>query len=650
MTEPSAERAPVYRLWLVVTLICAVAPHVLHLPAWISASVLGVVIVQVLRRHRQAWALPRRLAVPLSLAAAVGLLLQYRSLFGREVGVAMLVLMLTLKLIEIRKSRDALLVIYLSYFIVVTHSLYSQSVQMALYQFAALFIITAGLLVHTARDCRQPLRQAASLLAQAVPLMLILFVLFPRIAGPLWRLPGDAHAARTGISDRMSPGSFSSLAQSDAIAMRIDFTGEAPANTQRYWRGPVFWHFDGRTWTAGADKFRIIPRGRIDGGQSLSYRVTLEPSGQRWLFALDVPEQVSLPALRLPGTVLLSARDINQRLVYDAQSRVGGQLQDLSPPDRAAALQLPPISPRVAALAARWRNESASDAELTERAMSHLLGGGFVYTLEPPLLGEDPVDAFLFESRRGFCEHYASAFTVLMRAAGIPARVVTGYLGAEYNNLGGYWIVRQADAHAWSEVWLEGEGWRRVDPTSIVAPTRIEDIFNPRLAGAASLFGLSDDNPVLAAAHRLRLGLDALEHAWDRWVIGYDQASQRALLDRLGVDGRHWRNFAMLLLIGCGGFIVVLAGWLLWRTPRSRDPVLAAYQRWCRYLGRHGITHAAHEPPSAFAQRVSAAYPAQARDIDTITRLYLLLRYGTPNQRDARLADLRHEVGRFRCG
>src|SRR6266571_2230917 len=465
-------------VYLTGSLALVILPHALRAPWWLTLLTLCLYGWRFYFSLNRAPLPSRWLVLGIAAVAMLALWVEYRTLFGRQPGILLLMLFSGLKLLETRTHRDAAVAAFLAYFLIITNFLYSQSVVTAALMGAALFAITATLVGFSApqRAPRANVRTAGVLLAQAVPAALALFLLFPRVPGPLWGLPQDAYAGITGLSETMSPGNLASLAQSDAIAFRAEFEGAPPLHALRYWRGPVMWDFDGRTWSIGAD-YRAdasLPQG---GRATYRYGVILEPHNRTWLFALEtvasVPERTRLS---FDGQ-LLALAPVRSRMRYDLVSVIAPEPRLFEV--RGAlprALRLPPgFNPRAVALADQWRAASASDAEVVARAVEFLRAGRYAYTLEPPLLGADSVDEFLFDTKAGFCEHFASAFAFLIRAAGIPARVVTGYQGGELNTVDRIVTVRQTDAHAWTEVFLNGRGWTRVDPTAAaVGSTRVQ--------------------------------------------------------------------------------------------------------------------------------------------------------------------------------
>ncbi|MGH8671753.1 MAG: transglutaminase TgpA family protein [Burkholderiales bacterium] len=639
-------------LGLIATLGLVLAPHLLRVPLWVGGLCVALGILRTLARQRN-FPLPGKAwLLSLTVAAAAGIFLSYGTLLGRDAGSALLAVMLALKLLEMRNTRDRIVMVFLGYVLIIINFLYSQSILSALYMLFVVVLLTACLIsIHHANAPIMPwrtLRLSATLVAQAMPLMIVLFILFPRVSGPLWGLPGDAHSAASGLSEKMTPGSISNLSLSDEIAFRVEFMGSEVPPPWRYWRGPVFWQFDGRTWSPGkATSQQDEPRFETYG-KPVRYAVTLEPHDKSWLFALDLPA-MQPPASRVsPDFQLLASKPIRSRIRYEIISfpryRAGLKLSNA---ERARGLQLPSGGgARAHALAQRWRAESRDDHSLVQRALDMFRNEEFVYTLSPPILGADPVDEFLFDTRRGFCEHFSSSFAFLMRAAGIPARIVTGYQGGEFNPLGEYLMVRQADAHAWAEVWLEGRGWVRVDPTAAVAPQRVESGLAAVFPGMQRRSGLVNvDSDVL---RNVRLGWDALSNGWNQWVLAYSPTRQTELFINLGFGEASWENLAGSLLAALATLLLILAALTLpgVKLP-NHDPVSRAYQRFCLKMLRAGFSRFPHEGPLDFARRVTGVRPELEPKVNLITRLYIDLRYGTL-QSAASVTHLRRLVQEFK--
>ena len=629
--------------WLFAAAAVTIAPHFLHQPIWLSAFA-GLMLFWGGWLWWQNQRLPGRwLLILLVVAGCAGIFLEFRTLFGREAGVAMLVMFMAMKLLEVKSQRDAMVVVTLGYFLLLTHFFNSQSIPTGLWLLAALWIVTATLVrLHggPASTLRATLRYAAVLSAQAIPFMLVLYVLFPRINGPLWGLPQDAHSGKTGLSETMSPGSISSLAQNGDIAFRVRFEGEIPAKGKLYWRGPVMENFDGTSWRPfpsrqTAERLELIT-------PPINYETTLEAHNQRWLLALDAP--VNLPAeITLNGGLTAAARQpISTRQRFRLSASLDYRFNAAEDPAVLRRnLALPAgRNPQARQLANGWRaNEPTPDA-IIGKALA-LFANEFFYTLRPPLLGGNSVDEFLFQTKRGFCEHYAAAFVVLMRNAGIPARVVGGYQGGERNPVDGYLVVRQSDAHAWAEVWLEGRGWVRVDPTAAVSPARIE---------TGILDALSEGEPLPALIQvrsewlrTLRHRWEAVNNAWNQQVLGYDPQRQRELLSRLGLPDTDWRSLATVLGIACSLLLAIVTAWTLYQKPRH-DPATRLWHKALRQLARRQVNCAPWETPLALAQRVQRERPELAAPFNQIVEAYLQARYGKNNND---LKTLRAAIAQF---
>lgn len=613
---------------LIACILLVSAPHAQHLPLWVSAMGLMLLAWRAFLTF-SGRALPARwvlLLITVASVAAIGI--GFHTLFGREVGVTLLILLATLKLLELRAARDATVLIYLACFIIITNFFYSQSMLTALYLLVTLLVILATWVhLQTGTLALKPrLRIAGVLLLQAIPLSLILFVLFPRVQGPLWGMPQDAYA-RSGLSDSMSPGTMSKLSLSDAVAFRVTFADKAPLREQMYWRGPVLWDFDGTTWKRGINATLQAPT-LADVSQPVDYTVTLEPHNQYWLFALDMPSRISIKAGFAPDFQVLSSDIVRSRTRYNASSYLSYRAnlnESLLQMRRALALPAG-VNPLTRQLAASWRAQASSDAELIQLALTYFNRGGFEYTLEPPLLGLNSVDDFLFGTKQGFCEHYASSFVFLLRAAGVPARVVTGYQGGEYNDLGGYYILRQADAHAWTEVWLAERGWVRFDPTAAIAPGRIQNGLSESLPDNTALPFMLRDPPQWL--RDLRFNFDAMANQWNQWVLGYDMERQFAFLTRLGMEDITWQRMAFNMLAGIfllvGIFTLILLRRLI---VKQHDMVQATWLKACRKLAKVGLPRLAHEGAQDYANRVSRTRPDLAQGIQDIATRYTELRY-----------------------
>jgi transglutaminase-like putative cysteine protease len=638
MTTPTLYPSLSILLWLMATLVLVVLPHFSRVIWWVPLifSILLLWRYLITRYH---WRLPGSwIQFSIAILLLVGIFVSYRTLLGRDAGVALLVALCGLKLLEMTNQRDALLVCFLGYFLIITNFLYSQTIPMALYMSVVILVTTATLISISDLNHRVPvaqrLRLSGTLLIQSVPLMIALFVLFPRISGTFWALPKDAHSSTSGLSESMSPGNISDLSLSDEIVFRVKFTGDPPPPAHRYWRGPVLWWSNGFDWKTKFQSSFIIPQETSlqPAGKPYDYTITLEPHNQRWLFALDLPSQVPLHSRMTTAYQILANTPIQQRMRYELRSYTQYRADLFTPQFYNDALRLPTDKhPRARALAEQWRQELSQPEAISQRALRYFNQEPFRYTYTPPLLENDLVDEFLFETRQGFCEHYAAAFTVLMRAAGIPTRIVTGYLGGTLNSIDGYLVVRQRDAHAWAEVWLGEKGWVRIDPTSAVAPERIETGVGMARPTVFSPLGLmwQNDSVIVQLWQQLRDSWDALNNGWNQWILGYDTARQRLFLSRLGLGNLDWQGMITTLVIIAAGLLLLTAAWvfLCSKSVARHDPVQQSYLRFCQKLARHGLLRSPSEGPLTFATRVSVARPDLAESVQRIVDLYVEIRY-----------------------
>ncbi|USX25581.1 DUF3488 and transglutaminase-like domain-containing protein [Oxalobacteraceae bacterium OTU3CINTB1] len=647
-------------LLLLTAALMVLAPHFAHLPFWVSLAVCATLLWRAAITWRGKRMPPLWLLVPVAVASMAGVYFTYRTLLGRDAGVAMLTLLLAFKLLEMRAKRDLFVVIFLSFFVLLTSFFYSQTMPAALFMAVTIIVLLTAQQSFQYTGAVPPLarrlRTSAKLFLLAAPLALLMFIGFPRVQGPLWGMPGDAHSGRSGISDSMAPGTLSSLAQSDDVAFRVRFLDQAPPQNQLYWRSIVLGDYDGRTWTRvprrrGARGLRPRDIAISVRGQAIRHEVTMEPTGKRWLALLELTG----PRFSVPGFNVRESEEMEQftmepvarRVRYAASAYVDFDLQANEAPENLRRwLELPDgFNPRTLALAQQLKQaaQSADARQLSQQVLSMFRRDTFSYTLQPPLAGRDMVDDFLFITKAGFCEHYSGAYVVLMRAMGVPARVVTGYQGGEMNPLDGYLTVRQSDAHAWAEIWLPSQGWRRVDPTGAVAPERIarnlaRALPAPTAFGFGQFIELQNDPDSWLAQLRFRYA--ALNNSWNQWVLDYNPDRQRSFLAELGSVFGNWRS-------ALGAALVCALAWLLhWRRQRRpAAPLDGLYQAFCRLQARHGYARRPDEGPLSYAARLRDM-PASAEKhaaMETFLTLYGALKYGGAGaeQRTASLKTLK---------
>lgn len=643
------DKADIVLLLLAAAMV--LAPHALHLPPWLSAAAAALLLwraVITVRGRRQ----PQlALLAPLAVLGIAGVYASYGTVLGRDPGVAMLALLLALKSLEMHGRRDTFVFVFLSFFLLLANFFHAQGILNAAWMLATVIVLLAGLLSAQYAAVQPRLAQRLGLLgrmlALAIPLSAVMFLAVPRIDGPLWGAAPESAQARTGLSDSMQPGAIASLALSSEPVFTARFSTPLPPQEQLYWRGVVLGDFDGASWTRrGAGRAPVSDK-RIDialEGQPSHYEVTLPASGQRRIFTLDVPRSIE----RLPGNpyVVSSALEVLtiQPITSTVRYRVSSQPRYRLQAGLPAAQQQPWLAlpaggnPRSVAWARALRGHGAqalAPADAIAAVLGHFHSTPFRYTLQPPLLGKHGVDDFLFTTQAGFCEHYAGSFVVLMRAMGIPARVVTGYQGGRRNGTDNSLTVRQSDAHAWSEVWLAGRGWVRIDPTSAVAPLRTRRNLDAALPPVPSpltawraLAGL--DGGAQGAVAAWRQQWQQAEHAWSSWVLDATPQRQRAMLEGLKNLPATKLAFACAVL----ALLSAVAGGLLWwRQARQGDPLDALYAQFCRQQARRGYSRAPHEGPYGYAARLAAgkATPGAHAAIAQFLAIYAAMKYGNAN-------------------
>jgi len=628
----------------------ALATHLGHIPLWLTLALVGIGGARLAHRPLGGRPVPAWLRVPLVAVLVAAIILQYGNIFGREAGSALAVGLLVLKLVETERVRDARALLGFSAFVLMSALLFNQSLVFTLGLCLLLILVLAALhaLEPAALDPERPLRAGLKaggrLFALGLPLAAAAFLLVPRLGTPLWGAPGLDQIGRTGLDERMSPGSLTELLVDDSPAMRVRFDSPAPPPAARYFRALVLWDFDGTTWSRNRETWRMRAESIEAVSTPIGYEITLEPTDRPWLVALDVPIGAPESTRMSSDHVIVGRLRIATPTQYRATSVVRYRLaSELDPLDRVRALQVPDgFNPRSRELAARWRSEGLDDQAVVDAAM-RMFNASFSYTLSAPLLGRHSVDEFLFETQAGYCEHYSSAFVFLMRAAGIPARVVTGYQGGWLNELGDYLLVRQSDAHAWSEVWMRGRGWVRVDPTAAVSPARIE-----RGASAVNRApGWIESEWLLG----MRNQFDIVNRLWTQTIVQFNALRQRSVLTPFGIDDADQRD----LLVALAGIVaVVLLGMTIWVLSPSRDPrgdsLDALWRRLQRAAARRGVAERTDEGPLDYLERLRAHFdsPPVLRQLDELVHEYIQLRYASTTPRAERVRTLARKVGELR--
>ena len=655
LTHHSIEPAA---LILLTGLLLVLLPHFDHLPVWLSLVSTFLVL------WRGAYELklvriPGKLVLFIfTIMMLIGILYSYHTLIGRNAGSAMLLGLLCLKLFEIKNYRDISLIINLALFSIVINFLFNQSIPVAFTMILALVFLFTALTsyqhdykklskttpITTSQiidNEKRHFKLAIKMLVQAIPFAVVLFILFPRVDGPLWGLPEDAFAAKTGLSDQMSPGRISQLSDNESVAFRVLFNSAVPASDKLYWRGPVLWHFDGYNWTAPDNQRIAVSDFRFTAqGEKTEYTITLQPHNSYWLFALDIP--ATLPErTRLSGNMqLISMSPVQKLKRYDLTSYTQYILPNYSSITFDRYLQLPENS---LAKSRQLMTElkDLSPVKTVNNVLNYFATNDFYYSRSPPLLFENPIDEFLFESKSGYCEHYASSFTILMRLAGIPARVITGYQGGEINPIDNFMTLRQSDAHAWSEVYLgEKQGWVRVDPTAAIPAGNIENTADALRLNSV----LREPSTLLKSSwfskqmKKMRNTMDAINNRWNQWVLGYNNQKQKAFFEAIGIKEITWQGLSQLLFSILGVLTLILAYIVFSKQHKTQTEIEKHYLKFLAKLNKYKLVKAPAEGAYDFYQRAIAIHPewknsGKEQAIKNITDLYQQLRYRKHEQK-----------------
>lgn len=619
-------------IFLLTSVGLIVLPHIANIPPALFgffSIMLGLRFVVIWRPQY----LPNsRVLFVLTLFALVLLFSQHKGIFGRDSGTNLFILGLGLKLLEIKSERDVYLVIYLAFIVAASLFLYQQSLFMAAYILAVCCVLLATLVAINSTQVQTlaNVKVATVLILQAIPLATIMFVLFPRIEAPRWMLFEEKHKAKIGLSDSMEPGSISDLGTSDELVFRVKFKGEMPPPKQRYWRGPVLSYTNGKRWTQlNGRRFQA----RLDtpsyAGTDYSYTLLMEAQEKNWVFALDLPAHFTKPLMENGYYQLITTEDPHKRAEYKITSYPQYNTGYITKTEYQDSTQLPhEASDKIKQLVTQLHGFDSKPEVFIQQLLAHFKNEGFYYTLTPPLMEENPIETFLFKTRYGFCSHYSAAFVYLMRVAHIPARVVTGYQGGEVNPVGNFLEIRQANAHAWAEVWLENQGWVRVDPTAAIAAERIEQ--QPNIdqleLGGAIRFEPTNTNQSLNWLTQSRQLWDNADYQWQRWVVNYNSNNQSNFLSTFGIyDFKTMMRWLMILLGLIGALLSVF---LLYQKKKATDPVLRLYQQFCHKLHPAGLIRTEREGAMDFAQRAKVVLPEQADTIEQITSTFIQLRYG----------------------
>jgi transglutaminase-like putative cysteine protease len=646
--------------WILLSQLALIIPHFERLPWWVlfvycTSAGWRIMVFQ------GRWSFPSKIAkVIFSLLCFLGIWQSYGTFIGLEPTVALLFSGFCLKLLELVNKRDVYVIIFLGFFVALTEFIFTQEFFITVYIFFVVLLLSTSLVAlhqHSYdRFSFVSFKKASVILLQAVPIMLVLFVVFPRF-GPLWKVPLPSHQATSGINDTLTPGDISNLSQSGDLAFRVVFDGSIPKRQNMYWRGLVMTNFDGRTWRQAGWAKSFMTEHETDEilklqNDPLRYTVIQEATYQPWLFSLALAYNDD-PTINLASDYrLVRKEDVTSRIKYQVISTPAapkGLL--LSDRTRRVETQLPQTgNPQSRDYAKRLFSGSTDTRDYIQKILSKFSTEEYFYTLKPPALGEHSVDEFLFTTRKGFCSHYASSFVFLMRAAGIPARVVAGYQGGEINPITGTVLVHQFDAHSWAEVWLDDVGWERVDPTAAVSPLRIEFGLERAMATEGSFLQDSPLSPMryrnVQWLNKIRLQLDAFNFYWSSWVLQYKDQRQSQFLQAMLGSVTPWRVATFMLSI-IGALLLVVAYTLL--KGRNKSVLTAevkSYYRLCRRLKKAGYERFEYEGAIDYARRVAENIPSLKIPLMAATNAFVAVSYEphSPAEKQLLLNELQQEI------
>jgi transglutaminase-like putative cysteine protease len=633
-------------VWILLSVTISVIPHFPRLPIWFGLLLTLVVLTRWLVAQKKINPMPGLFVGIITIFIFIAIIYFQGFSLNREISVTLLTTMTVLKLLETWRKRDAWMVVTLCYFVILTRFFYSQDMLLLLYLISSVIIITHTLFVlqHDNKKkiiLKREIKETLSLLAAGIPLAVLFFLFFPRLGSPIWGSPDFFGEGKTGISEEMSPGSILQLFTDDSTAFRVTFKSDIPTNADLYWRGPVLWDYDGKTWTINSNKdLTSKPFYMTQTSPIIRYEVELEPTGQHYLFALDYIFQPPLIADLMSDSRLMSKIEINQLRHYKTSSVLKKYNSDeLLSQEKLKRLTAIPkdFNPRTIALMQEWKELNLTPEQLINKALNLFAQDEFFYSYAPPKLEGDRVDQFLFETKSGFCEHYASAFTIMMRASGLPARVVTGYQGGIMNE--DYLLVKQSDAHAWSEVWISNKGWLRVDPTAAVSPLRVE-------RGSQALMNENSRNWLDTGWYR-KLGerYDGARHKWNKWVRDYNATKQKAVFEIFGFDSKDGKSIAIILgSIMLLSTLIVLLFLYLTRPKRKLSHYDKIYNKFAHIFYKNGLIKTEGQGVLSFAKSATIKFPESKNIIDDFSQLYLKLRFSKQSkphiQLDKRLLQL----------
>jgi len=640
--------------WILISLVLAYIPHAFWLPVWISIYCLGLWLLFLIL-HQAGWKTPGRFhRYLLIIVALVMLITLLGKPVGKQGGISLLALMLAIKPMEMKSSRDQVLTLFLGMFFLFTTVLFSQNFLLGIYLLLVYWFYLTGLFCvhHSGVTTPEMFRRTGIIILQGLPLAIILFLVFPRLPGSLVGFAEQNQSAVSGISDRMNPGSISNLAMSNQVVFRAEFPKNVPVANKRYWRVLVLRKYNGNAWTQGKD-FSPHSVELVSKSDPAQYTVMLEPKDNNYLPALDMPITTPARAKMHPGFVLRRKKErVERKIKYKMRSALACNSSGISRLQKEYLLHvIPSRNPRTKKLCRSFANKTDNKRELIRRILNYFESREFTYTLQPErLTRQHSIDDFLFNTREGFCEHYAQATAWMLRVLDIPSRIVAGYQGGKHNPMGDYLIIRSSHAHAWVEAWIEPRGWTRIDPTGYVAPERIDTgVSATNISGSGSRGSGRGDHGWLGGPWlRIRLFWDSLNYQWYTWVVNYSSSKQRDLFSKFN-PGKAKNALTNVFLISLGVvllFLVCLACFLIRSRDKSVDLPLKIYQKFLHKLSKLNIPVYKNQGPRDLAKHAAYHLPELEGQIRYITEMYIQLRYAETQPRE-KTKEFQKAVNRF---
>ena len=663
--QPS--RSTLYQLAAIIAI--ALFTHFSIANPAIAMFALVVFILKVGLIYRSQAAPPSWVMIILMVFSLGLILFFYGGWNGQKAGISFLVLLVALKFLESRGLRDYFVTCLILYFLAASSFLFDSSITSIVIVLVYTIAITAILLkLSNPKEIKALAAIGASteIIVKALPLAIFLFFFFPRIQGDFGFLPSqDFSEGKDALSNSLVAGEMAASAFDNSLAFRVQFDGAIPAREFLYWRSKVMNIERNFQWEVALPQLRRFNEAirkrkaaSLNNGD-ISYEILHEKTKDLFIPYLDYVAGISSGELLDDYSVYIS-KPIDSDFNYRGSSTLKPSLPKPVKLDRARLLQTTAQpSAKMQTLLRQWRSNASTDKQLADLVYKWLADNEFSYSLRPPTLDQDrPLEDFIFNSKVGYCEHYASTFSTLMRWLGVPARIVVGYQGGSINKQGNFIEVKYSDAHAWSEVWVD-QHWQRYDATLVVSPERIEfgmdafaDLWNSNLLGSQldgrALSNILNPTGINGALNFIKENLNNIGYQWNKWIVNYDFDAQRKLLSRLGFSTRNSVStlVAILLLGGCS--ILLFYFWRLLPKPQRIGEEQRVYLKFVALFSKQGIDKALSETPNDFADKVIKKHPGLASKVRKIIDDYISLRCTTKEGSVELLKQFKQNVKQFK--